>query len=207
MKNSVDFKELKEIEKTILKGINLSNNFNNIKTIAGFDIAYSGKKYFASAVVVDLETKKEIENKTAIGEEIMPYSPNLAVFREGPAILDAYRNLENKPDILIIKGYGALKENKVGLASYIGVLVNKPCIGVAKELLIGRLDEDKIMVDNKIKGIAVRTKEFANPIYISPGHNIDLDTSLEIVKKLIIEPYRLPLVLHLAHKYANKGKN
>ncbi|MBS3175002.1 endonuclease V [Candidatus Woesearchaeota archaeon] len=206
MKSGFDIKELKEIEKSILKGINLKSNFQEIKTIAGFDIAYSGKNYIAAAVVVDLESKREIEKRIVTGEEIMPYSPSLAVFREGPAIIDAYRSLEIKPDVLIVKGNGALKENKVGLASYVGVLINKPCIGVTKDLMFGRLDEDKILVEDKIKGIAIKTKQFANPIYISPGHNIDLEMSVNIVKQLIIEPYKLPLVLHLAHKYANKGK-
>lgn len=207
MFREVNIKELKEVEKTIAKGISLKNSFTNVKTIAGFDVAYLGKKYFCAAVVIDLETKQEIERKITNGEEIMPYSPNLAVFREGPVIVEAYRSLENKPDVLVVKGNGVLKEHKIGLASYVGVLVNKPCIGVAKELLFGRLDEDKILVDEKIKGMAIKTKQFANPVYITPGHGIDLDTSVELIKKMSVEDYKLPLVLHLAHKYANKERN
>ncbi len=206
MKSGINIKELKEIEKNILKGIKLENSFESLKTLAGFDVTYSGKKYVAAAVVIDFETKQEIERKIITGEEIMPYSPNLAVFREGPVILAAYRSLENKPDILVVKGNGALKDHKVGLASYVGVLVNKPCIGVAKELLFGRLDEDRIIVNDKLRGMAIKTKQFANPVYISPGHNINLETSVDIIKKITVELYKLPLALHLAHKYANKEK-
>ncbi len=206
MKNGVNIKELKEVEKNICKGVKLVNSFTNPKTIVAFDIAYSGKKYFCAAVVLNIETKEEIERKIVTGEEIMPYSPNSAVFREGPVVLEAYRSLQNKPDVLVVKGNGLLKVNRVGLASYVGVLLNKPCLGVAKELLFGRLDEDKIMVDDKLRGMAIKTKPFANPVYVTPGHNIDIDTSVELIRKVSVEEYKLPLVLHLAHKYANKEK-
>ena len=206
MKTGVDFKELKEIEKKILKGINLKDSFSNYKTVVGFDIAYTDKKYNCVAVVVDLETKKEIETKQVSGEEIIPYSPSMVAFREGPAIIEAYRALDIKPDILIIKGNGFLHSNRIGLASYVGVMLNKPCIGVAKELTNGRLEEDRIMFDDELRGMGVRTKEFANPIYVTPGHSISIETAVEIIRKLIVEPYKMPLPLQLAHKYVNKLK-
>ena len=204
MKTGVDFKELKDIEKKILKGINIKDSITNIKIVVAFDIAYSDKKYYCVAVVYDLENKKELEVVKVEGEEVMPYSPTMVAFREGPAIISAYRELKIKPDVLIVKGNGAINNYKVGLASYVGVIINKPCIGVTKELTFGKLEEDNILFENEIKGKALKTKEFANPIYVSPGHNISLETSIEIVKKLIIEPYKLPLPLHLAHKYVNK---
>ena len=206
MKNGVDFKELKEIEKRILKGINLNDSFSSVKTIGAFDIAYLGDKYNCVAVVMNIESKEEIETKTVSGDEIIPYSPNLVAFREGPAVIEAYRSLENKPDILIVKGEGVVKPNLLGLASYVGVILNKPCIGVAKELIHGRLDEDRIIYNEDLKGYGVKTKQFANPVYVTPGHNISIGSAVEIIKKLNIEPYKLPLPLHLAHKYVNKLK-
>lgn len=206
MKNGVDFKELKDIEKKILKGIKLVDSFSEVKTIAAFDVGYTGKKYLCVAIVMDLDSKKELEIKKVSGDEIMHYSPALIAFREGPAIMEAYRSLENKPDILIVKGSGAVHPYKVGLASYIGILTNKPCIGVSQDLLFGRLDEDRIIFNEELKGIAIRTKAFANPIYIIPGHGISIDSSVSLIKKLIVEPYKLPLPLHIAHKYVNKEK-
>ncbi len=206
MKNGVDFKELKEIEKGILKGISLSDNFSNVKTIAAFDIAYINKKYNCVGVVLNLETKEEIERKIVSGEEFIPYSPHLVAFRDGPVVVDAYRSLENKPDILIVKGEGLIKKTVLGLASYVGVVLNKPCIGVSKELIHGKLDEDKITYDDELRGYAIKTKEFANPVYVTPGHGIIIESATKIIKGLSIEPFKLPLPLHLAHKYANKLK-
>ncbi len=206
MKSGVDFKELKEIEKRILKGIKLENAFSSVKTVVAFDIAYNNNKYYCVAVVLDLETQKEIEIKQVSGEEIMTYSPNMIAFREGPVILDAFRELENKPDVLIVKGMGAINPKKVGLASYVGVITNKPCIGVAKELIYGRLEEDKVIFDGLKKGLAIKTKEFANPVYVSPGHGIDLESAVDVVSGLVDSNYKMPLPLHLAHKYVNKLK-
>ncbi len=203
---SVDPKELKEIEKSILKGIDISDTSSKIRTVAGFEIIYTNKTYHCCCVVLDLETKEEKEQKEVTGQEIMSYSPTFIAFREGPAIIEAYRSLEEKPDLLIVKGNGALHKNKVGLASYVGVILNKPCIGVSKDLMYGNLEEDKIIFENELKGRAVKTKEFSNPVYVTPGHNISVNSAAEIIKKLIKEPYKMPLPLHLAHKYLNKIK-
>ncbi len=203
---SVDPKELKEIEKSILKGINLSDQNSKIKTVAGFEIKYSNKTYHCCGVVLDLETKEEKEHKEVSGQEIMSYSPTFIAFREGPAIIEAYRLLEQKPDLLIVKGNGALHKNKVGLASYVGVILNKPCIGVSKNLMYGNVEEDKIFFENELKGVAVKTKEFSNPVYVTTGHNMSVESAGEIIKKLIKEPYKMPLPLHLAHKYLSEIK-
>lgn len=206
MKTGVEYKELKDIEKRILKGIKLEDNFSNAKTIAAFDVGYSGKKYVCVAIVMDIESKQELETTNVIGDEIIPYSPSMVAFREGPAIIDAYRSLNIKPDILIVKGCGTVHPNKVGLASYVGILTNKPCFGVSQDLLFGKLDEDKIVFDNELKGKAIKTKAFSNPIYIIPGHNISIESSMKIIKELIIEDYKMPLPVHLAHKLVNKFK-
>ncbi len=206
MNSDLSLKELKDIEKNIIKGIFLKDNFANANTLVAFDIAYREKTCKCFAVVMDINTLKEIEIKSIENKETIPYSPKLSAFREGPAIIEAYRSLQAKPDILLVKGNGAVSKNSVGLASYVGVLLNKPCIGVSKEVQFFRLDEDRIISDNEVKGIAIKTKEFANPIYISPGHNISIETSVNIVKKLVVQGCKLPLPLHLAHKYVNKFK-
>jgi deoxyribonuclease V len=205
-KNGVDFRQIKEIEKKILDGIKLDGSLENAKTLAAFDVSYVGKKYLAVAVVYDIATQNEIERKIITGDELMLYSPALIAFREGPAIVQAYKELENIPDILIVKGNGAVHPRKVGLASYVGIILNKPCIGVTKDLLYGRLEEDKILFDNDLKGYAIKTKEFANPIYVMPGYLVGFESAVEFVKKLIIEPYKMPYPLHFAHKYVNKMK-
>ncbi len=206
MKSGIDFKELKEIEKRILEGVKLEDSFSDSKTIAAFDLGYIGKIYKCAAVIMDVETKEVIEKKEIEGEEVMPYSPNLVAFREGPVIINTYRELKNKPEILMIKGIGVLHPKKVGLASYVGVMLNKACFGVSKELSFGVLEEDRIIFNKELRGFAVKAKPYAKPVYVTPGHRISINSAVEITKKLIDSQFKLPLPLHLAHKCINKLK-
>lgn len=204
--NNQDFIELKRIEKDVLKGVSIKDTINEIKTIAAFDIGFSGTKVICSAIVFEYPSLKILEEKHTISEELMPYSPNLIAFREGPPITELYKELENKPDVLIVDGFGVLHPAKAGVASYVGVLLNKPVIGVAKELIYGNLDEDKVMFNNELKGYAIKIKEFARPVFITPGHNITAERAVDIVKNMVVAEYKLPLPLHLAHKNTNKIK-
>lgn len=206
MHQKIDYNELKTIEKEVLKGINMNDININIQKAAAFDISFSGNKIICSAVVFSFPDLKVIEEKTKITDELMPYSPNTIAFREGPAIIDLYRELKNISDVLIIDGSGALHPNKVGVASYVGVILNKPTIGVAKELIYGNLDEDKIIFNNEIKGYAIKAKEFANPVFVTVGHNVSIEKATEIVRKTVIQEFKLPLPMHLAHKLTNKIK-
>ncbi|HIH25848.1 endonuclease V [Candidatus Woesearchaeota archaeon] len=201
-----DMREFMDIEKKVIKAISLKDSINEVKTVASFEIASLNKKYKCCAVVIDYNSLSELEVNFTEGDELMSYSPRTIPFREGPIIIEAYRSLKIKPDVLIIRGDGALRRSKVGLASYVGVLINKPSIGVTKELIHGALNEDNIIIDDEIKGKALKIKELANPVYISPGHGLSVDKALEIIKKVSDPEYKLPLPMHLAHKHINKLK-
>ncbi|MBW2997555.1 endonuclease V, partial [Candidatus Woesearchaeota archaeon] len=64
--------------------------------------------------------------------------------------------------------------------------------------------DGKIMVEDEARAIAMKTKEHAKPIYVSPGHRVSLKTAAEITKKCLVEKHKLPEPLHEAHKYSNK---
>ncbi len=206
MYQKIDVNELKEISKQILKGISLKDNFSEIKTLAAFTLTFKDKKTLCAVVVLNANTLEVLEEKEAITDELMPYSPNFVAFREGPAIVQALKELSNKPDLLLIDGIGALIPNKVGTASYVGVLTNRPCLAVSKSLILGNLEEDKIMFKGEVKGIALRTKEFANPVYLTIGHSVSLQSAQELMKKWINPEFKMPYPLHLAHKLLLKMK-
>ena len=205
MKERSDYKTLKEVEKRILKAVNVSKELKELGTVAGIDIVFSGRKVFCGAVVLDYQTMNVIEKKSLVSDEPIPYSPSLVAFREGPPAVEIYKLLENKPDAIMVDGFGAIHDKRVGVASYVGVMVNKPTIGVAKEIVFGRADSDNVLVDGKIKGKLLITKDYAKPIVITPGHDLDLESSFRIVKHCL-KGYKMPLPLHLAHKIAVKLK-
>lgn len=206
MYKQVDFTELKEIQKQILKGISPKDSTTEIKTLAAFSLTSKEKKMLCVCVVFDANTLQILEEKESISDELLPYSPNFVAFREGPAIVLLLKELEHKPDVILLEGFGSLIPHKVGTANYVGVLTNKPCVAVADSLIFGRLEEEKIMVNNDQKGVALKTKEFANPVYLTLGHNLSLDTAQNLVKKWINTEYKMPYPLYIAHKNLVKLK-
>jgi deoxyribonuclease V len=112
------------------------------KIIAGLDCAFSkdGKRIFASAVVIDLSYFSITETATAIRKVDFPYIPGLLSFREAPACIDAIEKLKSTPDCLIVDGQGIAHPRRLGIASHIGLLIDKPTIGCAKSRLIGTFE-------------------------------------------------------------------
>ncbi len=182
------------------------DDFKKTDLIAGADQAFLGNKVISTIAVFN-EKLEKVEDQTAMMEAKFPYISGFLYYREGPAIIDAFRNLKTKPNIMIIEGHGILHPLRIGMASQIGVVLDVPTIGIAKSLICGQVEEGgRIMFNNEIRGIEFKTREHSKPIYISPGHRISLETSMEIVKKCIIPPHKMPEPLYQAHRIAEKKK-
>jgi deoxyribonuclease V len=201
-----DTAQLRGIQRAIAAQVKIEDSakLDDIKTVAGFDVSFFGDKAVCAAVVLDLKTMTVLERKYALTKVEMPYIPGFLAFRKGPAILQAYYDLEHDPSVLMVDGHGIAHPLRAGLASYIGVELEKPCIGIAKSILVGEIVDDKVMIGDEIRGKLVKTKEHAKPVIVSPGHLITVDTAVEIVKKCIVYPHKLPEPLHQAHRYADK---
>jgi deoxyribonuclease V len=201
-----DIGKLRGIQKAIAAQVRTEDKvqLDGIKSIAGFDVAFFGDKAVCAAVVLAFPSMTVLERKYLLTKPEMPYIPGFLSFREGPAILQTYYDLEHNPEILMVDGHGIAHPLRAGLASYVGVELAKPCIGVAKGLLIGEIVDDKVMIGNEVRGKLVKTKEHAKPIIVSPGHLISVDTAAEIVRKCIVPPHKLPEPLHQAHRFADR---
>jgi len=198
--------KLKEEQLKLSQKIVLKDEFEAVNTIAGVDVVNSDKNIIATVVVCNAKTMEQIERKYSSMEAKFPYITGFQSYRESPPIIDAFSKLRNKPDILIVEGDGALHPRRIGLAAHLGLLLNRPTIGVTKKVSFGELKEDTVYIDLEACGKLVKIKEKGNPVVVSPGHMISLKTSIEIVKKCAREPYKVPMPLALAHKYANKIK-
>lgn len=202
----VDAKKLRDVQRKIAKEVRTSDEFKKeeIHKIAGFETAFFDDKIICVAVVIDIKTLSVLERKHTISKTPLQYIPGFLAFREGPAIMQTYYSLETEPEVLMIHGHGAAHPLKCGLASYVGVELGKATIGVANKILVGEINKGKIIILNETRGEEVITREHANPLYVSAGHMISLKNSVDFVKKLIINPHKLPEPLHEARKYAKK---
>lgn len=189
----------------------------DIFRIAGADVSYdeiSGRAY--SAVLVfgwpDLELLEQVVAYQQIG---FPYIPGLLGFREVPALLQAFRKIRNEPDVILLDGQGISHPRRFGLASHVGLILDRPTIGCAKSRLVGshcEVDHTRgafapLEYQGELVGAVLRTKANTKPLYISPGHRMDIPSALRIVLETC-RGYRLPEPVrraHLAVTRARKG--
>jgi deoxyribonuclease V len=144
---------------------------------------------------------------------VFPYVPGLLSFREIPAVLDALAMLNRPPDLLLCDGQGYAHPRRFGLACHLGVLAGLPSIGVAKSRLIGehepvgREKGDRVWLrhDGEIIGAVLRTRRDVQPLYISVGHRVSLQTAIDYVLGCTTR-FRLPETTRWAHRIASVEK-
>jgi deoxyribonuclease V len=189
-----------KFQEQLAKKIVMKDDFDKeIEYVCGVDVSYKKDVAYCSAVIVKkntLEVVEVVKNKSIIK---YPYIPGLFVLRESNPILHTLKLLKNPFQLLLIDGHGILHPRRCGLACYIGIVANKPTIGVAKSLLCGSLRSDSfVKYNDDVLGYAIQ--EEGNPnkmIYVSTGHKISLLTSIQLVisltkiGELIPEPLRI----------------
>lgn len=181
-----------------------------ITTVGGIDVSFAGEQAHATIAVLSYPGLELLTAVTVSVPLTFPYIPGLLAFREGPAILAAWEKLTIKPDLAMFDGQGIAHPRGLGIASHMGLWIEKPTIGVAKSRLYGRhgpLGEkpgDRCELRDErdprqIIGAVLRTREKTNPLYISPGHLIDLEHAVQFVLACC-RGYRLPEPTRWAHK-------
>jgi deoxyribonuclease V len=183
-----------------------------VETIGGVDVDLEEDVARAAIVIVRLSDLKPIEGVTADAPLVFPYIPGLLAFREGPAVLAAWEKVQHKPDVVMFDGQGIAHPRGIGIASQMGLWLERPTIGVAKSRLYGRHNPigprqgDRVDLHDerdpsRLIGAVLRTRDGTNPLYISPGHLIDLSHAVELVLRCVTK-YRLPEPTRWAHKFA-----
>jgi deoxyribonuclease V len=179
--------------------------------IAGADAAYSrdGTRAVGAVAVLRCPDLLLVEVQCAERPVAFPYVPGLFAFREGPVLLAAWKQIRTPPDIVIFDGHGTAHPEGCGLACHLGILLDIPAIGVAERPLgtaavmpgPGRGGTAPVHIRGRVAGCAVRTRQGARELYVSPGHRISLETAVRVVLATATR-YRLPEPLRAAHRAA-----
>ncbi len=185
-----------------------------MRVVAGADLAYrrDGSRAWAAVVLVSVPDGQVLETVTAVGRPRFPYVPGYLSFREGPLILEAFRRLRRRPDVVVFDGQGIAHPRGFGLASHMGVLLGLPSVGCAKSRLVGehaepgprRGDWAPLRIDGRVRGAVVRTRAGVKPVYVSQGHRIGLPQAIRCV--LGVSRYRVPEPIRLAEQVVNALK-
>lgn len=187
----------------------------NPTLLAGLDLAFtaSGDECIAGAVVWDVSSRSVVEERVARRPVRFPYVPGLLSFREAPALLAVLRKLRCEPDAFLFDGQGYAHPRRFGLASHVGLLIDRPSVGVAKSVLVGEFSEPGIkrgetspmMHEGECVGIAVRTRDGVKPLYVSVGHRLSLNRAVELAL-IAGGGYRVPEPTRLADQLVARAK-
>jgi deoxyribonuclease V len=201
--------EAKAVQLSLASKVSLVPDLGEVRFVAGVDTSATGVARCA-VVILSYPDLELVEVARAEKPLDFPYVPGLLSFREGPAILAAFDKIKQWPDLAFFDGQGIAHPRKIGIASHIGVLLDVPSIGVAKSPLAVRGEEPGAEPGSwtpwhnrkgELLVAALRTRPRSNPLYISPGHRIDLPTSLDYVQSTL-RGYRLPEPTRQAHNAA-----
>ncbi len=180
-----------------------------LRLLGAADVTYVGEKETVAAaiVVVDAASGAVVEERTATVSGAFPYVPGFLTFREGPAVLAAWRKLRRKPDAMLFDGHGIAHPRRFGIASHIGVILSVPSVGCAKRRLVGehgepgpdRGDWVPLTIDGETVGAVLRTRTGVKPVFVSPGHRADIGSAIALVLRFCSR-YRLPDPARRAHQ-------
>lgn len=183
--------------------------------IAGVDVSYQrhGKLFAAAVVLLNFPALTVIEEAAAHQRVSFPYVPGLLSFRELPVVLAAFRLLKTIPDVILVDGQGVAHPRRLGLASHLGLWLDLPTIGCAKSRLCGehgppgrrKGESVPLLLDGSLVGTVLTTRDNVKPLYISPGHKIDVATATEIALNCAVK-YRMPEPTRQAHILANRKR-
>ncbi len=184
-----------------------------VKFIAGVDVSVSrgGDIGYAAVVVVSFPELEVVEVSSSSLKIPMPYVPGLLSFRESPMIIKAFEKLKIEPDLIMVDGQGIAHPRRFGIASHLGVLFDKPSIGVAKTRLVGGYEDPEIDAGSftflydggEVIGAVVRTRSKVKPVFVSVGHKVSLEFAVKMTLSCC-RGYRLPEPTRLAHIEVNR---
>lgn len=206
--------EARAVQEALRGRVETTGTLPPLRRIAGIDVHYAPAKglAWAAVAVLDAESLEVVESVLASVPVSFPYVPGYLSFRETPAVLAALPMLGERPDLLMVDGQGIAHPRRFGIACHIGVLVDIPSIGVAKSRLTGayempapgRGSASPLTSRRERIGTVLRTRDGVNPLFVSVGHKVDLETATDLVLatgrgRRLPEPTRIADILSRAH--------
>jgi len=205
-------KEAVAVQRELAAQVDSRTPLVECELVAGADVSYDrfSDILYAGVVVLRMSDLTLVEKQGVVTKTTFPYVPGLLSFRETPPLLEAFARLRSEPDAIMLDGHGYSHPRRFGYACHVGLELDRPSLGCAKSVLVGKFKDPKPKVgsvaplqdDSEIIGQAVRTKKGTRPVFVSVGHKIDLRSAVELVLATC-RGYRVPEPTRQAHLYVN----
>ena len=200
------------LQNSLRAQVRLQTPPHRLLTVAGADISFNkhDDTLYAGIVVLRLPHLVTVEEVGVVTKTKFPYVPGLLSFREAPAILEAWELLRAEPDAVLFDGQGIAHPRRFGIAAHVGLWLDRPTWGCAKSLLVGRYEEtasdrgssSPLLDKGETVGAVLRTKDGVSPVFVSPGHRMDLETAVALTLRCD-GGYRVPEPTRRAHLLVN----
>lgn len=181
----------------------------SVRLVAGVDVSSTrfDTTLTAGVIIWDRISGQIVDSASVQVAGTFPYIPGLLSFREIPVLLRVIQQLKTEPDVWMVDGQGIAHPRRMGIATHLGLVLDRPTIGVGKSKLTGTYDKsakgDTPLMDKDERiGTVMHTKARSNPLFISPGHKID-QASADALVHACLRGYRLPEPTRLAHLFVN----
>ena len=194
-------KQAVQIQLRIHGRIEVNDLFSKVYKVAGADIALDleAKRAIAGVIVYSLPELEEIERVMGGATAAVSLCAGAAEFSEIPTLLAAFGKLKNTPDLIFVDGHGRAHPRRIGIASHLGLVLDCPTVGCAKSLLCGDCDEPEDRVGattqltdkDELIGYSLRTRLGVQPVFISIGHRVSLDTAVKLALA-VADGFRVP---------------
>jgi deoxyribonuclease V len=204
-----DIKQAKVIQETLAKKVIINRLPSPPASVAGFDVSYFKDRniLIGGMVIMSFPSLKVIYTKIKTNPVSFPYVPGYLSFREAPVLLDLITDTNASIDVFMFDGHGVAHPRGLGIASHIGVWIDKPSIGCAKKKLVGDYDppgdrrgyQSVLVYKGQVVGSVVRTKSGTKPVFVSIGHRVNLPESIALILSCCTK-YRIPEPLRQAHR-------
>lgn len=192
-----------KLQKKLALQVIKKDSFKKIQTVCGVDVSYRNQNAYAAAVIMNAKTLQVIKHKTSRSRVEIPYAPGFMMLRESGPVLLTLKSLREDFDVLLVDANGRLHPRRCGLACYLGIVLDKPTIGVAKSLLCGKLSDRSVIQNNEVLAHVIEKKR-GKKIFVSIGNKISLKTASKLTSSLIKEGEWLPEPLLLADRYSKQ---
>ncbi|MEL7361855.1 MAG: endonuclease V [Bacteroidota bacterium] len=209
-------REAIEVQRKLAPEVRVEPLHAQPSTVVGLDVSVRGDRVRAAGVVTETEGWTPLATAIWEGPVAFPYVPGLLSFREIPALLPVLDDLATQrgsmPDVLMLDAHGLAHPRRFGLACHLGVLLDRPALGVAKKRFVGTYDEpgpDKgtlspLMHQDEVIGTVLRTRTRVKPVFVSVGHRITLEEATALSFRAAMRT-KLPEPNRLAHRLSYRG--
>lgn len=211
-----DFQQAKQQQLQLATQVSLTDDFDEPKVVAGVDVGFvnDGKTARAAVVYCDAQSAALLNYHVACEPVNFPYVPGYLSFRELPSILKAFSLFSYSPDLILCDGQGIAHPRQFGIACHLGVLLDKPTIGVAKSRLVGTGESPPLKRgcytllkhQNEVVAAELCTRSQVKPVFVSPGHKVSLASAIHWTLAMT-RGFKLPEPTRWADKIASDKTN